>query len=467
MSNMKRSMKRVFWLISLTFFLILGFMVKLVVFEGDEISASPYNPRLNYIDNSVKRGNIKDSNNQIIAESVDIGDGTYSRRYPRARMAAHITGYSSLGKTGVEAAENFELQNVHNEVWQRINSVITGTEVQGNDVVLTVDMDIQSVAGELLGDKKGAVVVMEPSTGRVLALQAYPDFDPNKVKENWEDLKNDEDSALVNRATQGLYPPGSTFKIVTALAAMDYVQDWENFTYQCSGEAEFENKVIHCYNGKAHGTVDMKEAMAVSCNCYFAELGKKITGDKLRKEAEALYFNGDYGFALAYNKSRFSLDKNSSESELVETSIGQGKTLVTPLYMAMLASAVANDGIMMKPYIVDHIEYYNGNTSKTTVPKKLRQAFSAEEANRLTEMMSEVVASGTGGAAQVRGVTVAGKTGTAENSTGSDHSWFIGFAPAENPKVAVAVMLENSDRSGRATPIAGKVIKAVMDKYGY
>lgn len=442
-------------------------MVKLVVFDGERISASSYNPRLNYIDDSVKRGNITDINHQIIAESVDNGDGTYSRKYPRARMAAHITGYSSMGKTGVEAAENFELQDVHNEVLQRIESVVAGSEVQGNDVVLTVDMDIQSVAGELLGDRKGAIVVMEPSTGRVLALQAYPDFDPNKVKENWESLKSDEDSALVNRATQGLYPPGSTFKIVTALAAMDYVSNWRDFTYQCTGEARFQDKVIHCYNGKAHGTVDMEKAMAVSCNCYFAELGKQIDVNKLRKKAEALAFNESYGFDLAYNKSRFSLNKDSTESELVETSIGQGKTLVTPLYMAMLVSSVANDGIMMKPYIVDHVEYYNHKKTKTTVPQKLKQVCSAEAAKQLTEMMSEVVSSGTGGAAQVRGVTVAGKTGTAENSTGSDHSWFIGFAPAENPKVAVAVMLENTDRSGKATPIAGKVIKAVLDKYGY
>lgn len=466
MSNMKKSIKRVFWMISLTFFLLLATMVKLTVFDKEQISSNPYNPRLNFMDHSIKRGDIKDINGEVIATSVQNEDGTYIREYPRSRMAAHITGYTSMGKTGVEAAENFQLQRVHNEILQRMLHVITKKEILANNVVLTVDMDIQSKAGDLLGSKKGAIVVVEPSTGRILALQAYPDFDPNKVAENWEFLKQDEDSSLVNRATQGLYPPGSTFKIITALAAMDELENWENDIYDCRGKATFEDKVIHCYNETEHGNVDMKKALAVSCNGYFAHLGKKIGAEKLRKKAESLYFNQEYGFPLAYNQSSITLDKNSTESELVETSIGQGETLVTPLYMAMLASAVANDGIMMKPYIVDHIEAYNGSISKTTIPEKLRQVISSQDANRLTEMMTEVVTSGTGTAAQVQSVSVAGKTGTAENATGKDHSWFIGFAPAENPKVAVAVLIENSSTGAKATPIAGEVINYVLNKYG-
>jgi len=467
MNSLKRNIKRVFWMIALIFFLTIAFLLRLVFVQGDEISKSAYNPRLNYIDNSIKRGNIKDLDGDILAESILQSDGTYVRKYPRARMTAHVTGYSDVGKTGVEAAENFTLQTPHLEFFQRILQVVKKTEVQGNDVVLSIDMDIQSVAGDLLGNNKGAVVAIEPSTGRILALQAYPDFDPNTVKQNWESLTQDEDSSLLNRSTQGLYPPGSTFKVVTALAAMDKMADWSTFTHECDGEVEFDNKVIHCYNGKSHGTVDMKKALAVSCNSYFAALGKKIGAINLREKADVLYCNRDYDFQLAHKKSQVALDKSSTESELVETAIGQGKTLVTPLYMAMLVSAIANDGIMMKPYLVDHIEYFNGKAGKVTVPEKITKICTPEQANLLTDMMIEVVSNGTGGAASVSGVSVAGKTGTAENATGSDHSWFIGFAPAENPKVAVAVMLENSDAGARATPIAGKVIKAVMDKYGY
>ncbi len=461
MNNMKRSAQRIFWLITLMFFLILAFMAKLAFIDRQEISSSSYNPRLNYADSSIKRGNIRDSNGDILVESTENGNRTYNR----SRMAAHITGYSSKGKTGVEAAENFELQTPHNEVLQRISSIFTGKAIQGNDVVLTVDMDIQSVAGDILGNKKGAVVVIEPSTGRILALQAYPDFDPNTVAENWETLKNDEKSPLVNRATQGLYPPGSTFKVITALTALEYYSDWQEFTYECTGEAVFENKVIHCYNNKEHGTVDMKKAIATSCNCYFAELAKRVGAENIRKKAEDFYFNKEYHFLLAHNISQVALQKKSEENEIVETAIGQGKTLATPLHMAMIASAIANDGIMMKPYIVDHIQYYNGDISKTTVPEKLEQVISIEEANTITDMMISCVSEGTGTAAQIYGVEVAGKTGTAENATGSDHSWFIGFAPAENPKVAIAVMIENANQGGSATPIAGKVLQAALQKY--
>ena len=462
---MKSSAQRIFWLITLIFFLILVAMAKLVFMDRQEISSSAYNPRINYVDNSVKRGNIRDSNGDILAESIENADGSYTRNYNRSRMAAHITGYSSKGKTGVEAAENFELQKVHNEVLQRINNIIKKEPVQGNDVVLTVDMDIQSIAGNILGNKKGAIVVMEPSTGRILALQAYPDFDPNTVAQNWEFLKDDEDSSLVNRATQGLYPPGSTFKVITALAALQYYNDWKDFTYECTGEAVFENKVIHCYNNRVHGTVDMKKAIATSCNCYFAELGKRVGAENIRKKAEDFYFNENYPFVLAHSTSQVALQKKSEENEIVETAIGQGKTLATPLHMAMIASAIANDGIMMKPYIVDHIQYYNGDISKTTVPEKIKQIISVEEADIITDMMISCVAEGTGTAAQIYGVDVAGKTGTAENATGSDHSWFIGFAPANDPKIAVAVMIENANQGGSATPIAGKVLQAALQKY--
>ena len=462
---MKRSAQRIFWLITLIFFLILVAMAKLVFMDRQEISSSAYNPRINYVDNSVKRGNIRDSNGDILAESIENADGSYTRNYNRSRMAAHITGYSSKGKTGVEAAENFELQKVHNEVLQRINSILKKEPIQGNDVVLTVDMDIQSIAGNILGNKKGAIVVMEPSTGRILALQAYPDFDPNTVAQNWEFLKDDEDSSLVNRATQGLYPPGSTFKVITALAALQYYNDWKDFTYECTGEAVFENKVIHCYNNRVHGTVDMKKAIATSCNCYFAELGKRVGAENIRKKAEDFYFNENYPFVLEHSTSQVTLQKKSEENEIVETAIGQGKTLATPLHMAMIASAIANDGIMMKPYIVDHIQYYNGDISKTTVPEKLKQIISVEEADIITDMMISCVAEGTGTAAQIYGVDVAGKTGTAENATGSDHSWFIGFAPANDPKIAVAVMIENANQGGSATPIAGKVLQAALQKY--
>ena len=463
MNNMKRSVRRVFWLLALCFFLLLGYLGKLVLVDRDEISGNAYNSRLRYVDETIRRGDILDREGELLATSTLQNDGTYSREYPRARMAAHITGYSSVAKSGVEAAENFTLMALKNEFFQRVSSIIKGTELMGNSVALTVDMDIQSAAGNLLGSAKGAIVVMEPSTGRVLALQAYPDFNPNTVANQWEILRDHADSPLVNRATQGIYPPGSTFKTVTALAAMEHLSGWQNFTVECTGEAYFEDKVIHCYNNKAHGTVDMKAAMAASCNCYFAALAEQIGAGDLAKTMRQVGMDKVSHFELETSRNNIFLEKGATESELVETAIGQGRTGVTPLYMAMLASAIANEGLMMQPYIVDHVVYPDGGIGKQQVPEKLMEICSADEAAVLKDMMTEVVTSGTGAAAAVSGVTVAGKTGTAENATGNDHSWFIGFAPAEDPKVAVAVLIENSNY-GSATPIAGQMIRAALNE---
>lgn len=464
MSNMKRSIRRIFWLLFLCFFLLLAYLGDLVLVDRQEISTNAYNSRLRYEDNTIRRGDIIDADGEILASSVLQNTSTYIREYPRSRMAAHITGYSGVGKTGVEAAENFQMITLHHEFFQRIMSIVANKELVGNSVVTTVDMDIQTIAGDLLGNAKGAVVAIEPSTGRILALQAYPDFDPNTVADKWDKLKDHEDSPLVNRATQGLYPPGSTFKMVTALSIMENVSDWEIRTYECTGEVVFEDKVIHCYNNKAHGTVDMKQALTVSCNCYFAQMATEIGPKKLREVMNRVGMESPTKFELAYSQNKIGLEANDSESELVETAIGQGETSVTPLYMAMLVSAIANEGIMMQPYIVDYIQYSNGQVGKQTVPRKLVEVCTVEEAMLLQDMMVSVVENGTGMAAGINGVTVAGKTGTAENATGNDHSWFVGYAPAENPKVAVAVIIENSSAYGSATPIAGKVLKKALEQ---
>ena len=462
-NGMKNSMKRVFWILAILFILVLGTMFKLVACERQVIAANSYNSRLGYGNEDFKRGSIYDSDGNVMAESVKNGE-VYDRVYPYGKAAAHITGYTGAGAAGIEAVENFSLLGLDNEISQRVNNIIKGAELTGDDVYLTIDMDIQQLAYDLLGKSRGAAVVMDPVTGSVIAMASTPSYDPNTVRNDWSRLSQDENSPLLNRATQGLYPPGSTFKIVTALDVIRNIPDYEDFSFNCNGEVTLGKKTIHCFDSKAHGMIDIDEAMAQSCNSAFATLGDKTGGAKLRKTADSLKINDEINFDLPVSQSIVSLTRMSDESELAETSIGQGKTLVTPLYMSMLISSVANSGVMMQPYMVEKITYGDGSVKSTTIPKVYDRVMTEDESERLTEMLKGVINRGTGRAAQLNGWQAAGKTGTAENAGEYDHSWFVGFAPADDPKVAVAVILENVSGSERATPIAGKLMQAVLDK---
>lgn len=465
MNTMKNSMRRIFWVMCICLFALICYMGRLVFVERETISTNSYNLRLRYEDQNLKKGDILDKNGIVVATSLLDETGSYKREYPKGSLMAHITGYSSKGKTGIEADKHFDMTSLDNEIYQRISQIIGGEELIGNNIHLTIDWELQKLAGDLLGNANGAIVALEPSTGKVLALQAYPNFDPNTVSQQWTELSADESSPLINRGTQGLYPPGSTFKIISALSIMRNMSNWENERYFCRGTAEYEDKVINCFNNTAHGDIGLLEAMAQSCNCYFAEMFTTMTNgnEKLRDTMEDSAISNVFDFELAQSKNRINLDKSSSESLLVETSIGQGETAVTPMYMAMLISGIANDGIMMKPYLVDEMTNYKGDNTKTYVPEKLEVIATYDEAEKLTEMLVAVVESGTGTQSKINGVSVAGKTGTAQNATGNDHSWFVAFAPAENPQVAVAVIVENKNNHGSAVPIAKQIINNVIN----
>ncbi|GFI61629.1 penicillin-binding protein A [Clostridiales bacterium] len=400
-----------------------------------------------------------------MAESV-MNDGTYMRQYPYGRQAAHIIGYTGTGSAGIEAAENFSLLGMNNEVAQRASSIFGQNDkiLSGDNIRLTIDMDIQKLAFNLLGDNIGAAVVIDPTTGSIIAMASSPGFDPNSVNRDWDKLSTDENSPMLNRATQGLYPPGSTFKIVTALAAMRSFDDVDSFSFDCGGEIQLGNKIIHCFNSKVHGILSIDSGMACSCNCLFAQIGDIVGAGRLRETADSLHINSHIDFNLPLSDSIMSLNSSSNSSELAETSIGQGRTLVTPMYMGMLISAIANGGTMMQPYMVESVTDGEGNVKATTVPKILDRVMTADEADRIAKMLTEVVNSGTGSAASLRGYQAAGKTGTAENSKEYDHSWFVGYASTDKPQVAVAIILENVSGSQRAAPIGGKLMQAVLDK---
>lgn len=460
--KMKKSIRNVFWLYCGLFAAVVLYLGYFMFFSSKEIISDAHNPRLSVLDNEIKRGTIYDCDGVILAYSELEGE-SYIRKYPEDKNLCHVLGYVDKGKSGVEARYNFDLQKLNKEIWQRMKQLALGTELMGNSLTLTVDMDIQNAAIDSLGRRKGAVVVMEPETGKILAMQSYPNFNPNNIAENWESLDADEASPFLNRASQGLYPPGSVFKIITAAALMENNENYKDIRYTCTGEAAFEDKIIHCFDSTAHGEVDIFSAMAYSCNTFFATQGYKMGAELLIEAAEERYFNKALSYPMEYNKSIFQLPYAATASEIVETAIGQGKTMLSPLHMAMLTSAVANGGIMMEPYLVDASTSYSGGLVQKNMPKLTGAVFSEEVAAELTEMMRQVADYGTGRAAGVENALVAGKTGTAENPNGTSHSWFTGFGERNGKKVVVTVVLENPEGNQSAAPIAGTILKAALD----
>jgi len=465
---MKKNIRRVFWLYFAIFLMVVAYLGKFILIDSKNIVSSTYNPRLNRNDFSIKRGNIYDAGNSVLAMSMEDGAG-YRRVFNYGERYAHTVGFIHNTKAGVEAKYNFTLNNLSLGISQRVWNLVNKQPLQGDNVHLTLDPAMQNAAFDALGGNKGGIVVMEPATGRIIAMVSAPYYDPNKIGENWENLSLDEkNSPLLNRATQGLYPPGSIFKVITADAIMENMPDYENYYYECKGTAVFDGKQIQCYDGKAHGTINLTDAMKYSCNTYFASAAMEIGFDKISSTAEKAMFNTAYEFDLEYVSSRFDsksfLERELTADEIMQTAIGQGKTLVTPLHMAMTASAIANGGVMMKPYICEKITSYMGKEKETAVPEELTQAFSKENADKLKEMMVSVVEGGTGSAAKVSGISIAGKTGTAENSSGDDHGWFIAMAPADKPEIAIAIITENTNGTKKALSIAKTLVEVYFGK---
>lgn len=458
---MRNCIIKISWLYMALFFLLIVYLLKFTLLDSEDIVTNPYNPRLNRYDNSIKRGDITDSNGIILVHSEKNGN-TYERIYDYPNEFSHVIGYVGNGKSGIESKYNFQLQNLDNEILQRIKSILFDAEPKANGISLTLDENIQSVAYDGLNGSKGAVVAIEPATGKLLAMVSFPDFNPNTISDDWDRLNESENSPLLNRATQGLYPPGSVFKIITAAAAYEHNPDYLSFEYNCRGRHNFGEKTIHCYNNAVHGKINIKKAFAESCNTFFSVVGTKIGADVLSKSAADALFNNSLNYPLNYNLSSFNLSASPSISELVETAIGQGKTLVTPLHIALITAAAANNGLMMKPYLVNYEFSYNGKITQKYMPQMNTQVFSAETAYAITEMMTEAVVSGTAVNAAIAGTDVAGKTGTAENASGKDHAWFVGFAPANNPQIAVAVIFENAGRGTKAIPLASEIMRKYL-----
>lgn len=459
-----KNILRLTYAVVLLFAVMIGYESYFLTFRREDVINNTYNARLDSFSDRIVRGKIRSNNGTVLAETLVGEGGAETRSYPYGPLFAHAAGYLTRGKTGLEAIGNFYMLTSHINLAEQVVRELSGGKNPGDDIYTTLDVELQQTAWDALGDRKGAVVVMEPDTGKILAMVSKPGYDPNTLNQDWEWMVEDEDgqARLLNRATQGLYPPGSVFKLVTLLEYIrEHPEDYKDFRFDCGGIYEEGEYKIQCYNRTAHGSVSLEEAFANSCNGAFASMGLGLDKARTRRTAEELLYNSQLPLAVAYSQSAFRMEEDADTWETLQTYIGQGKTLMTPMHCAMITSAIANGGILMKPYLIDHVEHVGGETVKQFMPEAYGSLMTAEEAQILTEMMKAVVTVGTGSAVYTEGYTVAGKTGSAEFETGKEtHGWFTGFAPIENPQLVISVIVEESGSGGRT---AAPVARAVLD----
>ncbi len=447
------------------FLLMIGYVVYLNAVKADDLNSNVYNTKQDANTDKYIRGPILSADGSVLAETRVGEDGTETRVYPYANVFAHVIGYATNGKSGLEATSNYDLLASHASVLTQLKESDEEKQM-GDSVVVTLNATLQNAAYQALGGYNGAVVALEPKTGKILAMVSKPDYDPNAIEEIWESVVTDSSSSvLLNRATQGLYPPGSTFKILTTLAFMRQQPNaYTQFQFNCNARLTVEDVTINCYNQTAHGEEDLKGAFAHSCNTAFAQIGLDLDNEEFHALCEDFLFNKALPASMQHSTSQFVLDKDSSLGEQMTTAIGQGNTLVTPLHMALITSTVANGGILMKPYLIDHIEAFDGTMVSKNSPSKYKRLMTTEEARLLTEDMKETVATGTATALSWYNYTAAGKTGSAEygaNGNEGTHSWFVGFSNVDDPDLVVAVIAEDGGTGSQtAVPIASEIFQA-------
>ena len=478
--NLTKNIKSLVVFFAICFFSIIVYLTYFNLYVGDKILDDPSNKRIRAEENEVLRGSILDSNGKVIAKSERQPDGNQKRIYEQGQLFSHVIGYNSYvyGKTGIESSFNDVLQgkatghDVFGSIFRTLKESMKKEEKRGSDVVLTLDSNVQKAALKALGDEKGAIVAMDPKTGQVISMVSTPTFDPENIDKKFKDYnKDDENTPLINRATHGSYLPGSVFKIVTATAGYEGMSNIESFYDNCDGGLKIYNYTLKDYGGASHGNIEIGKAIEKSCNHYFGTLGMKLGYDKLLATAEKFMFNKempkDMGrYSIPMKTGKINVKNKKDKASLAQDSIGQNQVSSSPIQMAMVASAVANDGKLMTPYVVKEIKDRYGKTIDTPEPKVLSEVMDSSIANKLTKHMTNVVKSGTGKKASIKGITVAGKTGSAQqndkNGKEMTHSWFIGFAPADNPKIAIAVIIENGGVGGVK---AAQAAKEVLESY--
>lgn len=453
------------WFFTLLFLGMAGYITHYSVTHQQELINNSYNGRQEVLLAQNRRGSIYSADGEVLAESVENEEGKEVRNYPYQNLFAHVVGYSTNGRLGVEAQANYYLINSNAPLSEKAALDVQGAKYPGDNVYTTLDVELQQVASTALGVYQGAIIVTEPSTGKILAMVSKPDFDPNQIDVLWDELVEDtQSSVLLNRVTQGLYPPGSTFKIITAL---EYIREnpetYTNYHYTCTGSITRGEDRIQCYHGSVHNNIGFARSFAKSCNTSFANIGFSLNRADFADTLEDLLFGEELPVVFPYSKSRVDMSADTDDSSMMQISIGQGTTSVTPLQLNMITCAIANKGILMKPYVVDCVKNDVGNQVKSFSPSVYGSLMSEEEAAILGELMTGVVEEGTASRLSGLSYTAAGKTGSAEYGTvkGDSHAWFTGYAPAEDPQVCVTIIIEGAGAGGDyAVPIAKRLFDA-------
>ena len=437
------------------------------LFEND------YNKREEALLEKNVRGKIYAASGEVLAETIQDQDGNDVRSYPYKNLFSHIVGYTYKGGSGVEQLQNYNLMHSDISLSDKASYDAAGERYPADDVYTTLDLALQQAASDALGDNRGAVIVTEVDTGNILCMVSKPDFDPNDIEAEWERLGADTDSGtLVNRVTQGLYAPGSTFKIFDAIELMDEDMAAANaFSYNCIGyDNNFtleDGQPIHCYHWTAHGTVSLEKAFAKSCNCAFVNIGNSLNRDSFCTLLNNMMFGEALPYDLPSGTSSYTLTSDTTKEDVTQLSIGQGSTLMTPMHLNMITAAIANGGTVHKDQIIASVKTGTGSTLSETKPEDYRTVMTAEVAAKMREMMRDVIAEGTATKLSSRPYNPCGKTGSAEIVTGesTSHAWFTGFAPEENPEIAITVIVEGAGTGGVS---AVPVVRSVLDEYfGY
>ena len=483
---MNRQIRRVAVVVLVAFLALLAAPLYWQVVAADRLANDPRNTRVLIKEYSIERGPIVLADRTPVAESVrsrQRGDPLeFVRHYPQGERYGMVTGFYSLvfGRSLAEQEFNsFLLGRAPEQFGQNLTDLLTARETPGGTLVLTLDPDAQRAAEAALGQRKGAVVALDPRSGAVLAMTTFPRYDPNdlsshdpeRIRRNWDRLVKDPDGPLLNRAADALYPPGSTFKVITAAAALENgVSVNQELPSPPVYDVPQTSADIRNFGGAICGDsrLTLTEALEISCNTTFAALGVELGSEKLAAEAEKFGFNQPSPYQLPAATS--SIPEQQDVPATAQSAIGQRDVRVSPLQMASVAATIANGGRRMAPYVAQEVVSDKGRVVKRFEGEDLGQAIPERVAGDLQDMMRQVVESGTGTSAQIPGLQVAGKTGTAQHARGrAPHAWFIGFTGEGDRAIAVAVVVEQGGDVGSeitggrtAAPIARRVMATYM-----